>query len=54
MSVTSPYINERVEATSFPIDKPLPKGTYRWQVEAYNENKAKLAESDHDIKFTIN
>ena len=54
VSVTSPYINERVEATSFAIDKPLPKGTYRWQVEAYNDDKAKLAESDRDIKFTIN
>ena len=53
VSVTSPYINERVEATSFAIDKPLPKGTYRWQVEAYNDDKVKLAESDRDIKFTI-
>ena len=54
VSVTSPYINERVEATSFAIDKPLPKGTYRWQVEAYNDDKVKLAESDRDIKFTVN
>jgi hypothetical protein len=53
VSVTSPYINERVEATSFAIDKPLQKGTYRWQVEAYNDDKVKLAESDRDIKFTI-
>src|SRR5436190_95015 len=53
MSVTSPYINERVEANSFALDKPLPKGTYRWQVEAYNDDKVKLAESDRDIKFTI-
>ena len=53
VSVTSPYINERVDATSFAIDKPLPKGTYRWQVEAYNEDKVKLAESDRDVKFTI-
>lgn len=53
MSVTSPYINERVEATSFSVDKPLPKGTYRWQVEAYNSADQKLAESADDIKFTI-
>jgi hypothetical protein len=52
MSVTSPYINERVEATSFAVDKPLPKGTYRWQVTAYNGNDVKLAESSSDIKFT--
>ena len=53
-SVTSHYINERVEATSFGIDKPLEKGTYRWQVEAYNGADKKLAESGDDIKFTIN
>jgi hypothetical protein len=54
MTVTSPHINERVEATSFAVDKPLPKGTYRWQVQAFNDNDVKLAESDRDIKFTIN
>ncbi|MFL6211265.1 MAG: hypothetical protein ACJ74W_20615 [Pyrinomonadaceae bacterium] len=52
-STTSPYINERVEATSFSLDKPLAKGTYRWQVEAYNSADEKLAESSRDIKFTI-
>jgi hypothetical protein len=50
---TSPYINERVEATSFAIEKPLAKGTYRWEVEAYNSSDQKLAESSNDIKFTI-
>jgi len=54
VSVTSSYINERVDATSFAVDKSLPKGTYRWQVEAYNDEQVKLAESDRDIKFTIN
>jgi hypothetical protein len=53
-SVTSPYVNERVDGTSFSIDKPLEKGTYRWQVEAYNSADKKLAESSDDIKFTIN
>lgn len=53
-SVTSPYVNERIEATSFLIDKPLEKGSYRWQVEAYNSADRKLAESGDDIKFTIN
>jgi hypothetical protein len=52
-SVTSPYVNERVEGTTFAIDKPLQKGTYRWQVEAYNSADQKLAESSSDIKFTI-
>lgn len=53
MSVTSPYVDERVDGTSFGIDKPLPKGTYRWQVKAYNGSDVKLAESADDIKFTI-
>ena len=52
-SNTSPYINERIEGTSFGIDKPLQKGTYRWQVEAYNDADQKLSESSRDIKFTI-
>jgi hypothetical protein len=50
---TSPYVNERVEGTSFRIDKPLQKGTYRWQVNAYNGADQKLSESGDDIKFTI-
>jgi hypothetical protein len=53
MSITSPYVNERVEGASFGIDKPLQKGTYRWQVEAYNSADQKLSESSRDIKFTI-
>jgi hypothetical protein len=52
-SFTSPYINERVEGTSYGIDKPLQKGTYRWQVAAYNSADQKLSESGDDIKFTI-
>jgi hypothetical protein len=53
-SITSPYINERLEGNSFAIDKPLEKGVYRWQVNAYNSDDRKLAESGDDIKFTIN
>ena len=52
-SVTSPYIGERVDDTSFELDKPLQKGTYRWQVTAYNSSDRKLSESSRDIKFTI-
>lgn len=54
MSVTSPYVNERVEGTSFGLNKPLEKGTYRWQVDAYNGADKKLAESADGIKFTVN
>jgi hypothetical protein len=53
MSVTSPYINERLEGTTFSVDKPIQKGTYRWQVDAYNSADQKLSESSDDIKFTI-
>jgi hypothetical protein len=53
MKVISPYINERTEATSVDLDKPLQKGTYRWEVEAYNDADIKLAESSKDIKFTL-
>ena len=52
-SVTSPYINQRVESTSFALDKPLPKGTYRWEVEAFNKDDRKLAESAQDLKFSV-
>ena len=53
-SISSPYINERVEATSIVLDKPLEKGTYRWQVTAFNKDDRKLSESADDMKFTIN
>jgi hypothetical protein len=52
-SVTSPYIGQRVEVTTFPADKPLPKGEYRIQLEAYNGSDQKLAESADDLKFTV-
>ncbi|MFL6333688.1 MAG: carboxypeptidase-like regulatory domain-containing protein [Pyrinomonadaceae bacterium] len=52
-SVTSPYIGQRVEATTFPAEKPLPKGEYRIQLEAYNDSDQKIAESASDIKFTV-
>jgi hypothetical protein len=52
-AVLSPYARERVEVTSFAVDKPLQKGTYSWQVEAYNDSDQKLSESDTGIKFTV-
>ena len=51
--VTSPYIGQRVEATTFPADKPLPAGEYRIQVEAFNGSDQKLSETARDIKFTV-
>ena len=52
-SVTSPYVNERVEGTTFSVSKPMPKGTYRFQVTAYNKDDRKLSESSSDVKFTV-
>ena len=45
--------SERVDGTSYTIPKPVPAGSYRWQVEAYNGNGRKLAESPDDVKFTV-
>ena len=52
-SVMSDYVNERVDGTSFLLDKPLAKGTHRVQVTAYNSADQKLSESSNDIKFTV-
>jgi hypothetical protein len=52
-ATTSPYINTRVEDTSFSLDKPLPPGTYRWKIDAFNGDDKKLAENADDIKFTV-
>ena len=52
--IEPPYINERVEAASFKVNKPLEKGTYRYKVEAFNASDKKLSETPDDIRFTIN
>ncbi len=52
--VTAPYVNERIEGTSFKVNKPLEKGSYRWKIEAFNSADKKLSETPDDIKFTIN
>jgi len=52
--ITPPYVNQRVDGASFKINKPLEKGVYRWQVEAYNGADKKLSESSDDYEFTIN
>jgi hypothetical protein len=52
-TVMSPYINERVDSSAFALAKELPLGGYRIEVEAFNENDVKLAESADDIKFTV-
>jgi hypothetical protein len=51
--VTAPYTNQRVEATTFTVDKPLEKGGYRLKVTAYNGEDRKLSETPDDISFTV-
>ena len=52
--VEAPYVNEKVEATSFKVTKPLEKGSYRLKVEAYNSSDKKLSETAETTNFTIN
>lgn len=52
--ITPPYVNERVDAATFKVNKPLEKGTYRYKVEAFNGSDKKLSETPDDIRFTIN
>jgi hypothetical protein len=51
---TPPYVKERVDGATFKVNKPLEKGTYRYQVEAYNSSDKKLSETTDDIRFTVN
>lgn len=52
--VTPPYTNQRVEDSSFKINKPLEKGEYRIKVEAFNKSDRKLSETPDDIQFAVN
>ena len=51
--ITSPYINTRSETSSFPLEKPMPKGTYRIEIEAFNSDDRKLSETSNDLKMTV-
>jgi hypothetical protein len=51
--ITSPYINERSEGTSFVLEKPMPKGVYRIEIEAFNSDDRKLSETSNDLKMTV-
>ena len=51
--VTSPYINQRSDETSFKLEKPMPKGTYRIEIEAFNDDDRKLSETSNDLKMTV-
>jgi len=48
------YINKRVDdESSFVLDKPLKAGSYSVEVNAFNANDKKLAQSSDDIKFSV-
>jgi hypothetical protein len=48
------FVNKRVDGdNSFVLDKPLKAGSYRLEVEAFNANDIKLAESSNDMKFSV-
>lgn len=51
--VVSPYIETRTDTAGIVLDKPLPKGGYRYKVTAYNSNDKKLADNSDDIQFTV-
>lgn len=51
--INSGVFGERVEGTSYQASKPLPAGSYRLEVEAYNDKDHKLAESPDQYKFRI-
>ena len=49
----SRIVNQRVDGTSYKSPKPLDKGSYQWEVEAFNAANRKLSESPDRITFTI-
>jgi hypothetical protein len=53
--VTPQYVNQRVDdASSFKVNKPLEKGSYRLTIEAFNSADKKLSETADNITFEIN
>ena len=52
-AVTSPYISYRVDSVAFTPTKPIEKGSYRLEVEAYNDQDVKLATNTNDLNFDV-
>lgn len=46
-------LDEKVEDTTYTLDKALSNGKYYTKVQAFNANDRKLAESSADGKFTV-
>lgn len=51
--VISPYINHKVEGTSFKPEKPFKNGEWRMKIDAFSANDIKLSQLNEDVKFTI-
>ncbi len=50
----SPYFDEKVEGTSFKVEKPVATGKYKLTVTAFNADDVKLADNkDGDYEFEI-
>jgi hypothetical protein len=49
----SPFVSEKVEGTTFKADKPIEDGQYWFQLEAYNADDVKLAQSERAYKINI-
>jgi hypothetical protein len=50
---TAPLTSERVEATSYKLDKTLEDGEYYLYLNAFNTNNEKLAQSPSAYKFSV-
>lgn len=51
--IQAPYYNERIDDTTFAVDKPLTNGRYWIKLEAFNSNNRKLAQNDSSIRFSV-
>jgi hypothetical protein len=51
--ITSPYVSEKVEGTTFKADKPIEAGQYWFQLEAYNAEDVKISQSERAYKVNV-
>jgi hypothetical protein len=49
----SPYVGEKVEGTTFKADKAIEDGQYWFQLEAFNADDVKIAQSERAYKINI-
>ncbi len=44
---------KRIETNSFKPEQPLPNGSYRLSIQAFNANEMKLSENNKAVEFTV-